>query len=141
MKKFFLFIFLYSIISTCIAQELRLYGGEKGHHVFLGCLTCDKHSSSSVCNKYGEYGSKYGGTSIWNKYGAYGSKYSATSPWNKYASDPPVIVDPEGNFYGYFTANSYHDKRTKIDTFSYMANNADVIANNLDNARDWYCNE
>jgi hypothetical protein len=92
---------------------LLLFGGE-GHKTFVGCLNCGKYDSGSVCNKYGEFGSKYNSGSIWNKYGDFGSKYSATSPWNRYAAEPPVIVDKEGNFYGYLTANKHNPKRTTI---------------------------
>jgi hypothetical protein len=30
------------------------------------------------------------------------------SACNQYASDPPVIVDQDGQFYGRLTLNSYH---------------------------------
>ena len=44
-------------------------------------------------------------------YGTYGSSYNSDSPWNAYGSNPPVVVDKSGNFYGYFTVNRYKDKR------------------------------
>ena len=73
----------------CIfSQTLYIYGGED-HDVFLGKLNASKYDSKS----------------IWNEYGTYGSAYSSYSPFNSYASYPPVIVDEEGNFYGYFTVN------------------------------------
>ncbi|RYE38581.1 MAG: hypothetical protein EOP24_46615 [Hyphomicrobiales bacterium] len=109
------------VLFTCNlaqAQEkaLLLFGGA-GHKTFLGCLNCGKYDSGSICNKYGEYGSKYSSTSIWNKYGEYGSKYSPYSPWNRYASEPPAIVDRDGGFYGYLTASEYNPKRTRIKLF------------------------
>ena len=89
------------------AQDLLLFGGS-GHSEFLGCFNCSKHNSGSICNKHGK-GSKHNSDSIINKYGEFGSKYSSSSPWNKYSSDNsvPVLVDREGNFYGYFTINKY----------------------------------
>lgn len=93
--------------------ELRIYGGES-HDVFLGLLNGSKYDSDSIWNAYGDHGSKYNDKCIWNKYGNYGGAYSNTSPFNQYASDPPVIVDIEGNFYGYLTVNKYKDKRAEF---------------------------
>ena len=58
---------------------------------------------------YGTHGSRYSSDSIWNRYGTYGNKYSSSSPWNRYSSieDVPILVDDNGNFYGYFTINSF----------------------------------
>ena len=39
-------------------SPLLLFGGTN-HRTFLGCLNCSKHDSVSVCNKYGNFGSKY----------------------------------------------------------------------------------
>ena len=52
---------------------------------------------------------------IWNEYGKYGSEHSNYSPFNEYASNPPVIVDKQGNFYGYFTVNKFKSKRANFD--------------------------
>lgn len=93
------------------AQNILIYGG-KEHDVFLGCLNCSKYESTSIWNAYGNYGSKYSSKSIWNKYGSYGGEYSSTSPFNRYTTTPPVLVDKNGNFYGYFTANTSYNKRT-----------------------------
>jgi len=104
--------FLLSILfsTNTYSQALHLYGG-KDHDVYLGCLNCDKYETNSIWNSYGTYGSKYNTNSIWNSYGIYGSKYNSFSPWNNYSTDPPVVVDKEGNFYGYFSVNKYTNKR------------------------------
>lgn len=86
--------------------KLMIFGGEN-HDVYLGCLNCSEYATDSVFNKYGSYGSEYSGTSIYNSYGQYGSAYSSTSPCNPYASNPPIVVDQNGNFYGYLTLNQY----------------------------------
>lgn len=96
------------------AQELYIYGG-KDHDVCLGCLTCSEYSSESIWNEYSQYGNEYNSNSIWNEYGTYGNEYSQYSPWNEYGSNPPVIVDKEGNFYGYFTVNKYKRNRAEFD--------------------------
>jgi len=77
----------------------------------LGCVNCDDYNSNSIWNEYSKYGNNYNAISIWNDYGTYGNDYSQYSPWNEYASYPPVIVDKDGNFYGYFTTNEYKAKR------------------------------
>jgi hypothetical protein len=109
----FAFIFL---APTASAQaELLLFGG-KGRDVFLGCLTCSQYDSDSVLNRYGSFGSRYSATSIFNPYGDYGSKYGTHSACNRYASEPPVIVDRAGNFYGRLTLNRSHGQATSNTT-------------------------
>ena len=118
-----------------LGVALLLFGGHD-HGVFLGCLNCSKYDSGSVWNKYGDHGSRYSDTSIWNRYGTYGSKYSDESPWNPYAQNPPVVVDHDGNFYGYFTANRYFQKRTTIPSLLKLLDNYDTITENLDDVID-----
>lgn len=42
-----------------------------------------------------------------NPYSDYGSRYSAYSICNPYASDPPIVTDGEGGYYGRLTLNKY----------------------------------
>lgn len=134
-----LFAAIFSVgAQSADAAPLLLFGGT-GHKTFLGCLNCSKYDSGSVCNKYGEHGSKYAADSIWNKYGNFGSKYSSESPWNKYASEPPVIVDEAGNFYGYLTANSFNPKRTRIKVLVILTDAADTVAEDPEAAADAFC--
>ena len=115
MKRILFFIVCCIFSMHCIfSQTLYIYGGED-HDVFLGKLNASKYDSKSIWNEYGTYGSEYNTNSIWNEYGTYGSAYSSYSPFNSYASYPPVIVDEEGNFYGYFTVNKYKSKRANFD--------------------------
>ena len=81
------------------AGKLLLFGGED-HKTFLGCLTCSEFSADSVKNTYGSFGSSYSTTSVINPYSPFGSPYGQFSACNPYASDPPVIVDPDGKYYG-----------------------------------------
>ena len=94
--------------------KLVLFGGENNKQ-YLGCLSCSKYELDALTNEYGTYGNQYAATSIWNVYGTYGSRYSQYSWRNPYASNPPVIVDQAGNFYGYFTVNKYFPNRTLIN--------------------------
>lgn len=113
------------------ASGLLLFGGQN-HNVFLGCLNCSKYDSGSVWNKFGDYGSKFSDKSIWNKFGTYGSKFSDESPWNRFGQTPPVIVDREGNFYGYFTVNTLFPKRTLDAAMLQILNDYENIMENFD---------
>ncbi|WP_312284936.1 hypothetical protein [Yokenella regensburgei] len=135
-----IFLFLTMFCISCSAEQLMLYGGAD-HKEFLGCINCTKYDSGSICNKYGDQGSKYSDKSIWNRYGAYGSKYEETSPWNKFASNPPVIVDRNGGFYGFFTANKYQSKRTNIKPLLQFTDNIDWVTEDLERARDAFCGD
>jgi hypothetical protein len=99
---------LFFFIQTAFANDLLLFGGSN-HDEFLGCLVCNEYSAESVCNEYGKYGNEYG-SNMWNEYSSpYGNEYSSSSPWNEYSSSNsvPVLVDRQGNFYGFFTINEY----------------------------------
>lgn len=113
------------------SQDILIYGGDKGE-VFLGCLNCDKYNSDSIWNTSGDYGSKYSTNSIWNKYGDYGGVYSNTSPFNKYASNPPKLVDSNGNFYGYLTADKYFTNRNTSKISLFIVEYWEGIINDID---------
>ena len=93
--------------------KLMLFGG-RNNKQYLGCLSCDQYELDSIYNSTGLYGNRFNAESIWNTSGIYGSHYSIYSPWNTYGSNPPVVVDQNGNFYGYFTVNKFHPKRVNI---------------------------
>ena len=58
---------------------------------FLGIVSSDRYHKDSICNPYGDYGSRYSGTSVLYPYGDYGNRYSDTSAYNPRASEPPVL--------------------------------------------------
>ena len=91
---------------------LMLFGGA-GHKTYLGCVNCSEYASDSVFNEYGVHGSKYPVDSVLNPYGQFGSQYSSYGACSPYATDPPVIVDGSGQFYGRLTMNVYHAQRTR----------------------------
>lgn len=134
MKKLILALVLLLQVGCVYSQALYIFGG-RGHDVFLGALNANKYESSSIWNAYGDYGSKYSRHSIWNKYGDYGSAYSDYSPFNKYASHPPVVVDQNGNFYGYFTINRFKNKRANFDIVNIIYEYHESIRNDV---RSWY---
>lgn len=94
-----------ALIAQTLASDLLIFGG-RGHKEFLGCLSCSEYNSDSVWNKYSHYGflNDFG---VWNPFGDYASPYSSYSMCNRYATDPPVIVDDDGNFYGRLSVNPY----------------------------------
>mgnify|MGYP000079212249 CR=1 FL=1 len=91
---------------------LLLFDGETGKN-FVGCLNCGKYDASSICNRYGDYGSRYSDKSIWNRYGDFGSRYSGKSPWSRYG-DGLKIVDSDGRYYGKFTLSSFGRSKLPI---------------------------
>lgn len=99
------------VSAEATAAKIMIFGG-LNHATYLGCLNCSEYASDSVFNNYGSFGSPYGMNSIFNHYSQYGSPYSMYSACNPYASDPPVIVDEAGNFYGRLTINIYNSQAT-----------------------------
>jgi hypothetical protein len=90
--------------APAATTKLMIFGGQ-GHKTYLGCLSCSQFDTESIFNEYGTYGSAYSAQSVRNAYSQFGSQYSATSACNPYASDPPVIVDGNGRYYGRLTVN------------------------------------
>ena len=95
-----------SPIGVGLPAKLMIFGGTD-HKVYLGCLNCSEYEADSVKNAYGTHGSAYSSESIFNHYSEYGSAYSNESACSEYASDPPVIVDQNGKYYGRLTLNRY----------------------------------
>ncbi len=112
-----------------------LYGG-KNHQEFIGCLNCNQFDKNSIWNELGKYGNKLSSKSIWNSYGTFGSEYSSYSPWNKYYTAPPIVVDPQGNFYGYFTLNEHKSKRAEFDLALTVYRYHDLIRDDI--SKKWY---
>lgn len=97
-----------ALASIAFAQsrpEILIMGG-RDHDEFLGCLTCSESSRNSVWNSYSEHGweNNYG---TWNSYGPHKSRYSTTSARNEYSTNPPILVDRQGNAYGELTVNRF----------------------------------
>ena len=133
MKKISLITALQFIFLLSFSQKLMIFGG-KDHDEFLGNYNTDQFDLKSIWNEFGTYGSQYNIKSIWNEFATYGNPYSDYSPFNAYARHPPVIVDSEGNFYGYFTSNEYNPKRTKLKSAIFILKNVELIRGNLDEA-------
>jgi hypothetical protein len=98
------------VYAPAANTKLMIFGG-MDHRTYLGCLNCSQYAPDSVLNQYGLHGSQYAVDSIFNRYGAFGSPYSNSSACNPYASDPPVVVDGSGRFYGRLTVNQYSPEK------------------------------
>jgi len=109
-KKAFLISALVLASSTAYAEKKIMLFGGPNHDVYLGCLNCSDIASDSIHNDIGKYGSDISSTSIFNDIGQYGSNISQYSPCNDIASNPPVLVDEDGGFYGYLTLNDIKPK-------------------------------
>jgi hypothetical protein len=101
--------------GTPVEHKLMIFGGP-GHKTYLGCLSCSEYANDSVFNIYGPHGTEYSNTSVFNQYSQFGGPYGEYSPCNASSSDPPVIVDEAGNFYGRLTVNPYHPQATHDPT-------------------------
>lgn len=92
-------------------DRMMLFGGPN-RDVYLGCLNCSGTvGRDSVFNPVGRYGSSVSQTSIANAVSPYGSLVSRYSACNPLASNPPVIVDAAGRFYGELTTSIVRPKR------------------------------
>lgn len=98
-----------STASASSSAKIMIFGGED-HKTYLGCLNCSEYAVDSVSNTYGSHGNAYSSDSIFNHYSQFGSAYSMYSACNSYASDPPVIVDTNGNYYGRLSLNQYQSQ-------------------------------
>ncbi len=101
----------------------HLYSDD-GEYNYLGKLVTGKHDTDGLWNDYSNYGGKYGENSIWNKYGDYGSKYGQYSAFYKYASNPPLIVDDNGEIFGYLTEDKFQtDGYTILELYAFLVDN------------------
>lgn len=101
----------------------HLYSDD-GEYNYLGKLVTGKHDTDGLWNEYSDYGGKFGKYSIWNKYSDYGDGYSRYSAFNKYASNPPLIVDDNGEIFGYLTEDKYQtDGYTILELYAFLVDN------------------
>ena len=130
---------LTSIARLPLDQQLLLVSDDDDNK-FLGCLNCSEYDADSICNLYGEYGSKYGDT-IWKEFGTYGNEYSAYSPWNEYSDSGPKIVDRDGNLYGRFSINEWSGFSLPSRSFDASDLQAifEILDGDLDEVRDVFC--
>jgi hypothetical protein len=98
-----------SAIPSSYQLKIMICGGD-GHKTYLGCLNCSELAADSVKNQFGQHGSPYSSESLFNHFSQFGSLYSTWSACNPYATNPPVIVDGSGKFYGRLTLNTFNSE-------------------------------
>jgi hypothetical protein len=91
--------------AEAATAPLYVFGGD-GHKEFLGCLNCGSTHPKSVWNEYSQFGFK-NDFGVWNQFRDFAGQFSSHSMCNQYASDPPVIVDDNGNAYGRLSLNEF----------------------------------
>lgn len=101
-------LMLIFLTPSFVNADLLLFSND---NEFFGCLDCGRYDDDSICNRYGDYGSRYSDKSIWNRYGV-GSRYDDNSPFNRYGTGLK-IVDRDGNYYGYFSRSYSADSKTR----------------------------
>lgn len=132
------------LLSSLMALPLKavaktkaflLFDGETGQE-FVGCLNCVRSDSASICNRYGDFGSRYSDTSIWSRYGKFGGRYEKNSPWARYGEGLRV-VDRDGNYYGRFSRSSAGQSNLPI--IKALLEAWDVFDEDRMEIRDWFC--
>ncbi len=68
-----------------------LYSVFAANGQFLGVINDNPFDPNSLCNPFGNYGSKFSASSIWNQFGDYGSNFATYSAFNNFTSTAPVI--------------------------------------------------
>ena len=111
-------------------SKTMLFGGP-GHKEYLGCLDCSEFAADSICNGYGKYGNEFSTSGIFNEFAGFGNEFSSKSPWNEFSSsdEVPVLVDDQGNFFGYFTINRHRHNAVNFASKLYAlfkANNGNL---------------
>jgi len=95
-----------AVSSDAQGRKIMIFGGS-GHDTYLGCLDCPASARDSIFNEQGDYGRCAGGDNLFCR-GDF-AKFSPTGGFNKFsacasgASDPPVIEDQQGTYYGRFS--------------------------------------
>lgn len=97
---------IFALFVQLNASGLYLVGNDGQ---LKGCISCNEYSGDSIWNNFSTYGNEFNSESLWNDFGTYGNEFNSNSPWNQYGQGMK-IVDLDGNFYGYFTINSYSNQ-------------------------------
>lgn len=101
------------------SRKVMIFGG-RGHGTYLGCLNCPASATDSIFNKNGRYGgcpSAFADNlfcrGAFKEFGSSGPFHDESACANG-ASDPPVIVDGDGNYYGRFSVGGAFAHRDAV---------------------------
>jgi hypothetical protein len=119
MKKLFITTAILGFVitpNTALASEV-VFGGDG---TFLGTVTTDRYDQDSICNRFGEYGSKFN-ESIFNTFGTHGGKFSELGSYNRNATHPPRVIDVQRRvLVAYITKNPRFQPRLDPDVIPSM---------------------
>ena len=105
--------------ATTPRRKVMIFGG-RGHRAYLGCLNCPANAQDSIFNAYGKYGACPSAFTDnlycrgpFKEFGSSGPFHDESACANG-ASDPPVIVDSAGNYYGRFSVGGPFGHRDAV---------------------------
>jgi hypothetical protein len=106
-------------VTPTTSRKIMIFGG-RGHHTYLGCLSCPASAPDSILNEHGKYGdcqSAFADNLFcrgpFKEFGSSGPFHDQSACANG-ASDPPVIVDGDGNYYGRFSVGGPFGHRDAV---------------------------
>lgn len=79
-----------AVLSTPVYAG-TLYSVWATNGQFLGTINANPFDPNSLCNAFGNYGSRFSQTSVWNQFSNYGSNFATYSAFNNFTSTPPII--------------------------------------------------
>jgi hypothetical protein len=125
------------------SRKIMIFGG-KDHRTYLGCINCPRTARDSIFNDRGEYGRCPGAFSDnlfcrgpFKEFGRKGA-FQDLSACGSNASNPPVIVDDEGAYYGRFSIGGLfaHQDAVCSSSFSSRFRNKDAC-----DVVEWVCEQ
>ena len=136
MKLMLLLLLLAMNTANAADTKIMIFGG-KGHDVYLGCLNCPESASDSIFNSSGKFGRCSGiyddnlfCRGIYKEYGGKGL-YKDQSACGSNASDPPVIVDENGGYYGRLSLGGIYGHNDSVDRKSTRLNSSHVALSRM----------
>ncbi len=121
MKKLFVLASVVGVLFPTVASANQpIFSIVATNGQFLGVVSPDTYDNKSLCNRYGNYGSRYSDSSIFNHYSDYGSRYSDLSAYNNRAKMPPVLFKGRTPV-GYVTKNTRIPGAMDPDAIKVMA--------------------
>jgi hypothetical protein len=115
-------------IAPGTSRKIMIFGG-RGHGTYLGCLSCPSSAPDSIFNAYGGYGrcASHADRNLFCRgaFAEFGSSgpFDDASACSSGASDPPVIVDEQGAYYGRFSVGEVFGHNDSVcSAFSHFNN-------------------
>jgi hypothetical protein len=115
-------------IAPGTSRKIMIFGG-RSHGTYLGCLSCPSSAPDSIFNAYGGYGrcASHADRNLFCRgaFAEFGSSgpFDDASACSSGASDPPVILDEQGTYYGRFSVGEVFGHNDSVcSAFSHFNN-------------------